>query len=166
MVEPIIEIKARLRNSLLDTEILEERGLYSMAARVLSCYVDIRFNDGTIGVSLSNVHGEEVSNVLEDAESAYKYIETQVKRMNESVIREDNLNLSPRAVGRIVCHLKNGDRERARQFLPVKNEEGAQTVLDLLKKAGAAGEDQLLDEIRTPVPDERTVPEAHDGLPF
>jgi hypothetical protein len=166
MVEPIIEIKARLRNSLLDVEILEERGLYSMAARVLSCYVDIRFNDGTICISLCNSNGQGVSKVVKDAEAAYEYIESQTKRINESVVHQDNLDLSPRAVGRIVNHLKNGERDRARQLLPVKNEESAQVVLGLIKKAAACGEEQLLDEVRTPVPDKQTVPEANDGLPF
>jgi hypothetical protein len=166
MVEPIIEIEKRLRNSLLDAEILEERGLYALSARVLSCYVDIRFNDGTISVSVCNTSGQVVSKVLGDAEAAYAYIEAQARQINESVIHEGNLDLDPSAVGRIVGYLKDGDRDRARQLLPVINEEAAQTVLDLLKKAGAAGEDQLLDEIRTPVPNEKTTPEANDGLPF
>ena len=104
--------------------------------------------------------------MVEDAESAYEYIESQAKRINESVVHQDNLDLSPRAVGRIVNHLKNGERDRARQLLPVKNEESAQVVLSLIKKAAACGEEQLLDEVRTPVPDKQTVPETNDGLPF
>jgi len=165
MLRPMIELKKRLKNGMLDAEILEERGLYSLAARVINCYVSMRFNDGDIAVSMFT-NGQSRSRVLESPERAYTYIETRANIMSKTRVNVARLNLASDTVVRMLRHLKNGRREEARELLPIVNEEAAQIVLDLIAQSGAAGEDLLLEESRTPVPEKHQVPDAGDGLPF